>query len=268
MYYSKAPITLDQAAQIAPSILANSQHSSRSDNYCYVPTRDILAALTKEGFNIHGVTETAVRNRTRHGFQKHLIRLRKQHNADAEEAPELVLINSHDGSSAFRLIADLIRFACANGLIMGRGWQDVRVKHTGDVLDNVIEGTFAVVDQFDESAEAVDRMKSISLEQPEQEAFARAAIPLRFNVEDVADAPVSLDQVNHSRRRSDTGNDLWSTFNRIQENLIRGNLGTRSKDKYGRIRRSVTKEVKGIDQNVKLNRALFTLAEEMAKLKK
>lgn len=267
MYYSKAPVTLDQAARIAPSILASDQHESRSKNYCYVPTRDILAGLMQEGFNIHGVTETAVRNRSRHGFQKHLIRLRKEDSAEAEEAPELVLINSHDGSSAFRLIAGMIRFACANGIILGNGWQDVRVKHSGDVLDNVIEGTFTVVDQFDESAEAVDRMKSITLSQPEQEVFARAAIPLRFNVETAADAPVSVEQVNHCRRSSDNGNDLWSTFNRIQENLVKGNLRTSSKDKHGRIRRNATKEVKGIDQNVKLNRALFTLAEEMEKLK-
>ena len=267
MYYSRTPITLDEAARLAPSILAADQHESRSDIYCYVPTRDILAGLMQEGFNIHGVTEAAVRNRSRNGFQKHLIRLRKEDNADAKEAPELVLINSHDGSSAFRLIAGLIRFACANGIILGNGWQDVRVKHTGDVLDNVIEGTFTVVDQFDESAEAVDRMKSVRLDREEQEVFARAAIPLRFNVESPADAPVTVDQVNYCRRRSDSGNDLWSTFNRVQENLVKGNLRTRSKDRYGRIRRNVTKEVKGIDQNVKLNRALFTLAEEMAKLK-
>jgi len=31
--------------------------------------------------------------------------------------------------------------------------------------------------------------------------------------------------------------------------------------------RTKTREVKGIDQNIKLNRALWTLAEEMRKLK-
>ena len=66
------------------------------------------------------------------------------------------------------------------------------------------------------------------------------------------------------RRREDTGNDLWSVFNRVQENTVRGGLRFRNEETG---RRNRTREVKGIDQNIRLNRALWELAEKMASLK-
>jgi len=56
---------------------------------------------------------------------------------------------------------------------------------------------------------------------------------------------------------------VWTTFNRIQENVVRGGLHGRSANG----RRMSTREVTAIDGNVKLNRALWTLAERMAEIK-
>jgi len=71
-----------------------------------------------------------------------------------------------------------------------------------------------------------------------------------------------------SNRAADKGNDIWKTFNRIQENLIKGNVRYDRYNEAGRYQgRGRTREVKSIDGNLKLNQALWTLAEEMAKLK-
>jgi len=69
------------------------------------------------------------------------------------------------------------------------------------------------------------------------------------------------------RRRDDNGADLWRTFNRVQENAVRGGLSAWGHDANGHRRRTTTREVKAIDQDVKLNRALWHLAERMAELK-
>jgi len=61
----------------------------------------------------------------------------------------------------------------------------------------------------------------------------------------------------------DRAPDLWTTFNRVQENIIKG--GVRGRNATGK--RTTTRAVNGIDQGVKLNRALWVLAEEMRKLK-
>jgi len=60
-------------------------------------------------------------------------------------------------------------------------------------------------------------------------------------------------------------------LNVVQENVIKGGLhgiAITTDERGRRQRRNVTtRTVNGIDQDVKLNRALWTLAEKMAELK-
>jgi hypothetical protein len=74
---------------------------------------------------------------------------------------------------------------------------------------------------------------------------------------------VTESQLLTPRRIDDRASDLWTTFNRVQENMIKGGLRARNKSGHS----TTTRAVKGIDQNVKLNRALWQLAEGMRKLK-
>ena len=69
------------------------------------------------------------------------------------------------------------------------------------------------------------------------------------------------------RRQDDTAPNLWNVFNVVQENAIRGGLTATGRDANNRPRRATTRAVNGIDQDVKLNRALWTLATRMAELK-
>ena len=62
--------------------------------------------------------------------------------------------------------------------------------------------------------------------------------------------------------------DLFTVFNVIQENLIKGGIRGYRLNKYGYTTRTKTREVKAIDQNVKLNRALWTLTEKMMEMKR
>jgi hypothetical protein len=105
----------------------------------------------------------------------------------------------------------------------------------------------------------------IQLTNREQLAFAEAAHELRF--EDAENAPVEPVKLLQTNRRADVGNDTWTVFNRIQENVIKGGLHGKRIDENGRARRVTTRPIKGIDQDVKLNRALFTLAAKMAEIK-
>jgi hypothetical protein len=66
-----------------------------------------------------------------------------------------------------------------------------------------------------------------------------------------------------ARRPEDLGNSLWTTFQRVQENVIQG--GQPGRTAQGR--RMRTRPVASIDRGVSLNRALWMLAEEMRKLK-
>lgn len=261
---SQAPLTDDQIRTVAPSVFAADKHESRSARYTYVPTVEVLAGLRREGFQPYSVTQARTRDESRREFTRHMLRLRQSFGAAVvgEEVPEIILINSHDGTSAYQMMAGLFRFVCANGMVVAAGTVDeIRVPHSGDIVGRVIEGAYSVVEEFGRVRDAAAGMKAITLSDGEQRAFGQAALVAKYGEQ--AAYPVRVDQVIEARRSADVGADLWRTFNRVQENLVRG--GLRGRSATGRRQR--TREVAGIGQNVQLNRALWTLADQMAKLK-
>ena len=61
------------------------------------------------------------------------------------------------------------------------------------------------------------------------------------------------------RRYEDRRDDLWTVYNRVQESLIKGGLSGRTVQGKNNRTRAVT----SIDGDVKLNRALWVMAENM-----
>ncbi|GAC1569141.1 MAG: DUF932 domain-containing protein [Aquirhabdus sp.] len=259
---SNSPLSDEQITAVAPSIFAEEKHASRSERYTYIPTSDVLRGLRKEGFSPFMVCQTRTRDDAKRDHTKHMIRLRHASQIDGKEANEIILLNSHDGSSSYQMLSGVFRFVCSNGMVCGDILSDIRIRHKGNIVDNVIEGAFRVLDDFELVNGQKDGMKSLTLNEGEQAAFARAALTLKYDTE-LTPAPITENQILRPKRMEDRSDDLWTTFNRVQENLVRG--GLRGRSATGQV--STTREVKGIDQNIKLNRALWVLAEEMRKIK-
>jgi hypothetical protein len=101
------PLADDQIRAVAPSIFADAAHSSRSARYTYIPTSDVLAGLRREGFQPFMVCQTRVRNQEKREHTKHMIRMRHAGQIASREANEIILLNSHDGTSSFQLLAGM-----------------------------------------------------------------------------------------------------------------------------------------------------------------
>jgi hypothetical protein len=261
VFRSDRPLSDEQIAWVAPSIFAQGKHHSRSHRYTYIPTSEILRGLRHEGFKPFMVCQARVRDEGKRKYTKHMLRLRHASQINGEEANEIILLNSHDGSSSYQMMAGMFRFVCANGIVCGDTLHDVRVRHNGDAVNTIIDGAYSVLESFETVGEQLEEMKSLTLNEGEQKAFARAALTLKY--EDSEAAPITERDLLTPRRFSDRASDMWTTFSRVQENLIKGGIRGRNKS----ARSLTTRAVTGIDQNVKLNRALWVLAEEMRKLK-
>lgn len=247
-----------------PSVFAREAHDSRSDRYVYVPTIEIVEGLRREGWFPFFAVQAVPRDGTRHGHAKHMLRLRRDDGIGKPEAAEVIIVNSHDGTSAYQMFAGVLRFVCTNSMIAGERFEEVRVPHKGGIQDQIIEGVYTVAEDFPRLIDATETMKDTRLSRDEQQVLAEASLVARYGEEE---SPVRPDQIIAPRRREDVGQNLWQTFNVIQENLIWGGLDGRRQTADGRIRRSRTRPINGIDQNVGLNRALWTLAEGMQRLK-
>ena len=260
---SDAPLTEEQIRRVAPSIFAPDKHASRSARYTYIPTIDVLRGLAREGFAPYSVVQSHARDEAHRDHTKHMVRLRRAGAQLGEQANEIVLINSHNGASSYQMLAGVFRFVCSNGLVVGDVHADVRVPHKGDILGEVIDGANLIVERFEGIDASREAMQAVQLDPPRQLAFARAALALRYpDATPERPAPVTDTQLVASRRQQDTPSDLWTVFNRVQENVARGGLPGRS----AQGRRMTTRAVQSIDASVQLNRALWVLAEEMRRL--
>ena len=269
------PLTLDQVRRAAPSAFATEAHNSRSSRYLYIPTSNIIEGLMQAGFQPMRATQSSSRIEGKGEYTKHLIRFRhetiSQQMRVGDTVPEIVLLNSHDGTSAYKLLAGIFRLACSNGLMVAESTVDgITVQHKGDMRNAVIDGSLRVLENAPKAMAQVKAWQNLQLTAGEQNAFAEAAHVLRFaDAAGEAATPITAAMLLQHRRYDDQGSDLWRTMNRVQENVVRGGLRARAARQPGqRMGRLVTtREVRGIDQDVRLNRAVWTLSERMAELK-
>lgn len=261
------PLTDEQIIEAAPSVFAMDKHSSRSEKYTYIPTSEVLKGLRKEGFSPYEVRQGGSRDEEKRGFTKHMLRLRREGDRQVGDSfREIILLNAHDGTSSYQLMSGIFRLVCSNGLVVADGQaQSIRIPHKGDIVDQVIEGAYQIISEGEVIENAMQGMRALELKPAEQEAFAAAAAELRF---EEGKAPVEPRQLNAARRSADQGGDLWHTFNRVQENLVRGGIGYYQRNPETR-RASFrhTRPVNSIDGNITLNRALWTLASKMQEIK-
>ena len=198
-------------------------------------------------------------------YIKHLLRFRRAElRSDlfvGDNILEMVLVNGNDGSASYQLDAGIFRIACMNGIIVK--WVDfggVRVRHTGEAVQEVIDGSFEVLKNAERALTAPQDWGRIQLSDRERFAFAKGAAVERWGVDEGTNnplAPVGPDDLLRPRRTADTGRDLWSVFNVLQENVTQGGQAGRTTNG----RRHTTRTIRGIDQNLTVNRGLWQMAE-------
>ena len=269
------PLTRDELFKVAPSVFAETAHVSRSELFRPIPTIAIVEELEKHGYGVFGAKQAVTRVAGKADFTKHLLRIRKIESDTkhvlGDTVAEMWLKNANDGTSIYDLMAALFRSTCLNGMCVKLGdIESTKVRHTGkDVAGKVIEGTYTVIESAKLALAAPERWSQVKLDRDESLALAEAARVIRFGDDQGnVDSPITAAQMLTARRREDSNRDnLWTNFNVLQENVIRGGLHGVSFDANNRRRNMTTRPIKGIDQDVKLNRALWILADAMAKAK-
>jgi hypothetical protein len=252
-------LSLEAVQQRAPAVFAETAHARMSSRYTFLPTKCLLSGLMSAGF----VPVEARQARARSAsplHARHLVRLRRRFETVQlrGSVPEIVFLNSHDGTSAYQLRMGLFRVVCTNGLIVSRGaFPGYCVPHRGDIVDEVVGGALKLSERFESLAAQVERMEQRRMFKDEQLRFAERALALRFP--DAAASGVPAGQLLACRRIEDAGEDLWSVMNRCQEGLLRGGLSHRSAS--GRLTR--TRRITSIREDVRLNSQLWDLATEV-----
>lgn len=271
------PMSDQQIMQYAPSVFATEKHENRGERYQFISSAEIVSGLRDQGFLPVRVQQSRANDEGKRAHTKHIVTFRQAEDMDRlsttmqlgghrrinETVNEIVLYNSHDGTSSYQLHAGKFRLVCTNGLIVADSMlASVRVPHFGrQVLERVVEGAFHVISQMPIVDQVIEAWRGLELPRAEQLLLADAAMDLRW---DETERPGNMQpaEVLAARRTADAGSDLWSTFNRIQEALLNG--GTKYRTAKHEVRS--TREVGSVQEKMRINKSLWKLTAHMAEL--
>lgn len=263
---NRETLTVDEIKTICPSVSTPAPNPELrktlgiTERYVHVPTTQVIEDIIQLGWE--PIQAVQVNARKKKGFQRHMVKFvnRDFIKEDTTEYPELLLSNSHDGTTSFTLDVGIFRLVCSNGMVVkSEDFGSMKVRHYGYDFEVIKSAVNEMMQKIPEYLRQVDGMKDQKLEREQQLEFARKAAMLRFSntTEETIENIVDMGDILESTRKEDDGDGLWEVFNRIQEKVLNGKF----EYKFGNKERKA-RPVKGFKQQVKLNQGLWELASE------
>lgn len=236
-----------------------------TDKYKLAKTSDIIKRIEGLGFKLDNFVAMKTRKKERQGFQKHrAIFTSPLLKATNDGVPQLLLTNSHDGSSSVVLQLGFFRFICSNGLVVGTEVvAPIRIKHTGnDFEDRLIAGIDSIVAQAEKVSQSIDKLKAKVLSDAEVKAFQRAAVEWRLEDRLSGNGKVE-DFTMPVHRSEDKALDLFTIMNVVQENLIRGGASALIKKDDGSTKYQAIRKATSMNSQMTINTKLWEMAERL-----
>lgn len=197
-----------------PSIYQPGPDSTRtSAAYAFISTANVLERITE----LTGWRPVRVISQARGAVAtgKHVVLLERD-GAGPGDRNQIALLNSHNGTSSFRLLLARHVAVCSNGIFMPVGTlSDFRIRHVGkNVAETVATAIERLATHIPETERLVERLKLTPFSAHDEVALAtHAAKTLRGH---------DLVALNATRRPGQDAANLWDAFNRVQERIIRG----------------------------------------------
>lgn len=256
---------MNALARLPATVLQPTASPKMSDRYVHIDSHKVIELMAREGFRVAKIDTPAVRKNSQLDplFCRHQIDFRRE-DWDASPrgdrrggyVPRMIYTNSHDGTTAASWMLGVYAFVCSNGIVVGSTYARERVRHAGESAQSMLgrmEGLAAnVAPMFDQ----IESWQNKQLTSAQAREFARLASQLRWEDPHRFEA----EEVLRVRRTEDDTGDLWTVFNRVQENTVRGGLIGRSPTG----RAATSRPLSEINASNKFNSDLWRLAEEFA----
>lgn len=198
-----------------------------SKKYSVISTENLTKMIVeKTGFNVATYQEHGTRKAENVGKTKHLIRFRAPQAALDGVVPEIVMLNSYNKGSAFKLYVGFFRIACLNGLIAGDTINGFSQAHYNFNYDNLLGFLDSLPGTIEKGIDQVLTMKKTPSGQwvydMAKEALEISRPSFLENTSEELVKRTLVHMVERPRRMEDRGTDAFTAYNRVQERIIRG----------------------------------------------
>jgi len=258
---SDSGLSMETLRQHVPSVFVDSPFSGVSSRYGFVPTSEVVEGLRATGLVPVSAGQTLTRVEGKQDYTRHVLRFRPDYAPTivGEALPEVVLLNSHDGSSGFKMWLGMFRMVCANGLIVSdKAMGAVSIPHRANAVEHARRQSLELIERVSNIGQQIETFQSVELSDGEMYQFAEHAATIRWGSE----RPAGLDarELLTARRFQDARHNLWSVLNTIQENLTKGGVNL---NRVGR--RSSTRGMRSIVDDTRMNTRLWEAADMLAR---
>jgi len=252
-------LTKEDILKTAPAVYAKQPKEAMSDRYVFVPTDRILDNFAEAGW----YPTKAFQSKSKKDNpveRKHIIRLSNPTVQPVMKeagalSPEILLINSHNGTSTIRMEIGIYRLVCANGLIVADSrFAQIKRRHSGTNKEEIFRVVAEASKEFPDVWSKVEEYKSIHLTTKQRFDFAVKAVEFNWSENSV----VMPKDVLHTRREEDEDDSLFNTFNTIQENIIKGGIEYQNPRT---MRPRHTRSIKNADRDIRVNAFLWSCME-------
>jgi len=248
-----------------PSIFTTTPAPHLSEKYSFVPTIQVIEDVKKLGWIPTEATQVKSRKSKTKGKGKHMITFEHEDfKTKDDEKIQMLLINSHDGTSNFQLEIGVFRLVCSNGLVIkDNDMGAVKVRHLGYSFKDITAAVNELVLNIPNVFNKMNKMKETELDEAQMAELALKSACARFNLEYEKEAEnlaktLEIDDLLGVDRREDKGNGLYEVFNRVQEKLINGGFEYLN-ERTGKYRKA--RPIKNFQQNTRVNQELWGIAE-------
>ena len=228
-----------------------------SHRYAFIDTKRVVQDMRDLGYEVAGFRRPNFRTSAgAFGLHEVDFRLPKDIKKPAAETPRVLFLNTYDGSRKAQVITGVFRLVCINGLIAGSTLQNEKFLHLGDYEDELVKQIKSAGEIAIKAFDQIERYRGQDISRSEALRMAKRAVELRTP----EDAKFEISPTNAllRRRREDIRSDLWTTWNVLQENLLKGGIPVTDENGKVRTMRGVTQIQKSND----LNRDLWDLLAE------
>jgi hypothetical protein len=262
-------LTKDQLRKICPVAFKDAPtNPDVTDRYLFVNTETIIDDLDKLGWM--PVTAAMRKNRGKDTiFSKHMVSFQNPNikitSKDGDDAfPRIIMTNSHDGLQAFKFSVGIFRLVCSNGLVVAdEKFSEFKIRHKGYTFAELRDVVAQAVKDLPNKVEVLNKMRNKILTQDEKQKLALDALLIRAGITPDSDKAKefeydqeTIQDILEPKRKEDKGDDLWKTFNVIQEKITQGEFHAAFKGaKVRKIRK-----IKSFEKDLQVNKELFKLA--------
>lgn len=250
------PLTKEEIERRAPAIFAEKPMEEKvSKKYSFLSTADLIDTVGEQGWQAVRVDQQTARDPKFADYKKHLIRFRNPKMlGDGDNIPELVLLNSHDGTTRFKFFLGIYRLVCSNGLVIAKAeFQRIMLRHVGFGKEEVTHVIGSVMKYAGKVFGQIEAMQKITLTESQRTVFASQVVKMKWRGEQRIE-PADLLK---PRRKEDEGHDLWTTYNVMQENIMKG--GVAYNDEKGKTK--TLREIKSVREDIRFNTKLWDMVE-------